>query len=648
MRRGLVRTGGVAVSVGLAAGLLAGCGPEQPWESQLASVNGAGTDSGNDNSWQPAFTPGGTAVAFQSWATDLGPIDGSHTADLYLRNLATGTTELISSNAAGTAAANGSSARPFFSADGTKVAFQSFATDLGPHDSDQTDQGEDIYWRDLTTGQTKLVTPNAAGTDSANFDSELGGISPDGDRVVFESFASDLVPGDTNDAADVFVRDVAAGTTTLLSAHAGGTGTSDGNSADPVLSKDGTKVAFSSTSSDLGATDTNGTWDAYVADLTAGTVTLVSRNGAGTDSGNGDTFAQGFSDDGTTLLVDSGASNLGPIDTNGTNDVYAFDLAIGHATLVSTNAAGTDSGDGQSIRGELSPDGAKVAFYSVADDLGPTDGPHCIVSWHPPAPPVLGRCFDIYVRDLAAGTTELVTTNADGTDSADRTDSGFPSFSPDGTKVVFESLSEDFGPSDNNGTVDVYVRDLVARTTTLVSHRQADTGSGDGASGSPRFNADGSRIVYVSYAGDVGGTDTNGLLDVYVARFAAADLGITARAAPDPVASGDDVTYTVHVVNAGPDTADDTRATLVLPEGTTFVSAGTAAGSCASPAPAAPQQVVCQLGEVAGGATVDLTVTATVDAAPGSTLTAVAGVDATTADTHRDDNTAAVSSTVAG
>jgi uncharacterized repeat protein (TIGR01451 family) len=152
----------------------------------------------------------------------------------------------------------------------------------------------------------------------------------------------------------------------------------------------------------------------------------------------------------------------------------------------------------------------------------------------------------------------------------------------------------------------------------------------------------------VSYAGDVGGTDTNGLLDVYVARFAAADLGVTAQAAPEPVASGDDVTYTVHVANAGPDAAADTRVTLVLPEGTTFGSAGTSAGSCAGPTAAAPRQVVCELGEVADGAAVDVTVTATVDAAPGSTLAAFAGVDATTADTHRDDNTAAVGSTVAG
>jgi uncharacterized repeat protein (TIGR01451 family) len=644
MRRRTALAGATAV---LLVGGLTGCGPEQPWENQVVSLDAAGVDTANDYSWQPTFTPDGTKVVFESAATDLGPDDGNGRSDLYLRDLATGEVTLISANAAGTGGGNGPSYRPFFSEDGTKVVFQSMATDIGAPDGDTPERGEDIYLRDLTTGAVTTITPDVAERDDG-FDAEIGGITADARTVVFESASGNFVPDDTNETEDVFVRDVTAGTTTLLSTNAAGTGPANGNSGDPQLSPDGTKVAFHSFASDLGGTDTNGTWDVYVTDLTTGTTTLVSANAAGTDTGNATSFVAGFGADSEHLLVDSTASDLGPTDTNGTDDVYLYDLATGVPTLVSANAAGTDSGNGGSTRSAISDDGTQVAFSSLADDLGPTDNPHCIASWHPPAPPVLRQCPDLYVRDLVSGTTTLVTANADNTDSAELSTGAFPIFSPDGTKIVFESISGRFGPQDGNRTSDVYVRDLAAQTTTLVSRNAADSGSADGSSRQPSFSPDSSRVVYYSAADDLVGTDTNESLDIFVATLVSADLGVTLDATPEPVGAGDELSYGLVVSNDGPDRSADVELSLLLPEGTTFVAADPSAGTCAAPPPAAPRVVVCALGDLADGGSVDVAVTATVGATPGSTLTALARVDAATADTDSGDDTAeAISHVVA-
>jgi uncharacterized repeat protein (TIGR01451 family) len=631
-----------AVAVAGAVGFLAGCGPEQPWDNALVSTNAAGTGSGNDNSWQPTFSPDGHKVVFQSWATNLGPTGGG--AQLYMRDLDTGATSLLSAAADGTAG-NGTSGRPFFSKDGRKVVFQSFATNLGPHDSDSTSLGEDIFEKDLTTGAVTLLTPNAAGTDTMSFDGQIESISPDATKVVFSSYSTDLVTQPVHGAGDVYLRDVTAGTTTLISANAAGTADGNSSSGGGTLSPDGTKVAFSSYATDLGPTDTNGTWDVYVRNLTTGTTSLVSANAAGTDSGNKDSFPAGFTPDSKKVLLGSEASNLGPTDTNGTTDVYLRDLTTGTTTLVSANAAGTDSGNGQSSRPLLSPDGRKVAFTSKASNLGPTDTDKCLVHWNPP---VHGPCGDVFIRDLTTGATTLVTANGDNTDSGNRTaDVEWFTFSPDGTKILFNTYNGDFGMADDNDAGDVYVRDLAARTTTLVSETPSHTDSGNGASQGGWFSPDGGRIVYWSYASDLSPTDdNNNWVDVYIATFHAADLGVTLTATPEPVAAGGDLTYHQHVVNNGPGDADAAVTSLLLPEGTTFANVTTTAGTCDPPSGGDSRLVLCHLGTLAPGETVDITVGAHATAPAGSALVARAAVDSHTADTNTSNDGTSVTSHV--
>ena len=205
---------------------------------------------------------------------------------------------------------------------------------------------------------------------------------------------------------------------------------------------DGRFVLFSSGASDLGPTDTNGTTDAYVRDLPLGTTTLVSLNSAGTDSGNALSGAGAMTPDGRFVAFPSEASDLGPTDTNGTTDVYLRDLQLGTTTLVSVNSVGTDSGNNFSFSTHLTTNGRFLLFQSEASDLVPTD---------------TNGARDVYLRDLQMGTTTLVSVNSAGTDSGNGPSfPGGPSVAEDG-RAAFQSDAFDLVPTDTNGARDVFV-----------------------------------------------------------------------------------------------------------------------------------------------------------------------------------------------
>jgi Tol biopolymer transport system component len=250
------------------------------------------------------------------------------------------------------------------------VAFESDATNLGPAD---TNGKGDVYVRDLQMGITTLASVNKDGTDAGNAVSYLPAISANGKFVAFQGLASDLGPVDTNGTFDVYVRDLQTNTTTLVSVNSIGSDSGNGGSLQPSISADGRYVAFWSDATDLGPIDTNGMRDVYVRDLQLGITTLVSANSTGIDGGNGGSFKPSISDDGRYVAFRSDADDLGPVDTNGTSDVYVRDLLTGILTLVSVNETGDDSGNGQSYQPIISSNGNYVAFSSIASDLEDID-----------------------------------------------------------------------------------------------------------------------------------------------------------------------------------------------------------------------------------------------------------------------------------
>ncbi len=316
----------------------------------------------NGNSYSPSFSSDGNLMAFHSDATALVGSDTNNTNDIFVKNLTSGIVTRISTDSSGTQG-NGSSTDASISADGNLVAFRSYATNLVAGD---TNGQRDIFIKNITTGVTTRISQDAGGVE-ANAGSDAPVISKDGSKVAFWSLASNLAGGDTNNTYDVFIKDVVTGAVTIASQDAGGTIGNLG-SYDPVFSPDGTKIAFRTFSTNLFLGDTNGSSDILVKDLTTGLITLVSCKADGFTFGNADSFSPVFSPDGTKIAFASRASNLVSDDTNGVMDIFVKDLITNEIIRVSKTPEGT-----QAFRDcfspTWSPDGQSISFYTLSSNL---------------------------------------------------------------------------------------------------------------------------------------------------------------------------------------------------------------------------------------------------------------------------------------
>lgn len=351
-----------------------------------------------------------------------------------------------------------------------------------------------------------VVSVNPAG-QSGNGVSDGPSVTPDGRFVALVSTATDLVSGvvDTNrnDAtgstgADVFLRDRSTGTTTLVSrsaagAFAGNSFSSSGGGASPSISDDGRFVVFHSRATDLvpGVIDQNDVDDVFVRDTVANTTRILSVTANGfaiggvfpVVSGNG-RFIAFHSDILPALLVPGAAAGR-----TGSN-VYVVNLETGGVAIASVNAANSATGNADSSAASISADGRFVAFESLATDLAAAD--------------TTGG-LDVFVRDMQAGTTEVVSVTPAGTTSGDfRSPSYDPAISADGRFVAFASALDGLIAGDANGFNDVFLRDVQADTTTLVSAGTAAAGSGGNQySQAPSISPDGRLVSFFSLATDV-------------------------------------------------------------------------------------------------------------------------------------------------
>src|SRR4028118_991034 len=328
------------------------------------SVDPAG-NPGNDSSYDPSISADGRFVAFQSDASNLVAGDTNNSGDIFVGDLLTNTTTRVSVGSAGNQG-NSLSRRSSISGDGRFVAFGSNATNLVPGD---TNNSTDIFVRDLATNTTTLVSASSSG-DRGNNDSELPSISANGRFVAFRSFATNLVPGDTNDSRDIFVRDLLTNTITLVSVSSNGDRANDSSSRCSI-SADGRFVAFDSDATNLVPGDTNNTTDIFVRDLSTNTTTRVSISSTG-NQGNEDFYTPFISADGRFVTFSSEASNLVPGDTNDSEDIFVRDLSTNTTTRVSVDSAG-NPGNSDSELPSISANGQKVAFSSFATNLVPGD-----------------------------------------------------------------------------------------------------------------------------------------------------------------------------------------------------------------------------------------------------------------------------------
>ena len=432
----------------------------------LVSRSTAG-QQGLADSDQCRVTPDGRWVVFRS-AAALDPSDNNATTDVYLRDVQTSTTYLVSRGANG-ASANGTSNRASLSDDAVWVAFTSSASNLVPG-SPPTEQ---VYLWNRLTLVVRLVSVNGAGgvanaacrnpeisgdgqfvayrTAASNLGWSTGGqyqivrcnvstpqvtqielvsrsitgaaagsgvaeghaLSRDGNFVAFCSDTTNLVSGDTNGADDVFVRDMAGNVTTcaslsalVLGAHA------NAGSKFPRISADGRMVAFTSAATDLVPGDTNGFTDVFVHDRLTGLTARADVTSSGAQSngtsGNVSTNEPGvaISPDGRFVSFRSSASNLDPLDTGTTPDIFLHDLQTGITRMIGLGSGGQVPSGGSSTDCSLSDQAQHVAFVSGAENL---------IS---PAPYVNSGVSDVFLRSVGDPLAPSGTCFGDGSGAA--------------------------------------------------------------------------------------------------------------------------------------------------------------------------------------------------------------------------------------
>ena len=371
--------------------------------------------------------------------------DTNHKEDVYLRDLRTGKLELISVSSS-EAQGNGASNSGSISANGRYVAFRSAATNLVGGDNNGLD---DIFVRDVFAGTTVRVSVSSSGTESngaslAPAISNKNGVN--GPFVVFNSTATNLVATDSNGASDIFVRDLAGGTTTLVSSDSGQTNSANGGSFDPAITADGALIAFSTDATNVLSGTLNGQRQVVRIDrATPSTRVLISQSASGNQADR-PCYEPSISNSGGQVAFFTLATNLGAsADTNGFFDVYVRDLSFNSTTRASVDSGGGES-NGHSGFPSISGDGSVVAFASLASDLvaGDTNG-----------------VFDVFSR--TSGVTTRTSLSTAGTEA--NVDSDLPAISQDGRHIAFRSAATNLITADPLADDDINVRDRTTPST---------------------------------------------------------------------------------------------------------------------------------------------------------------------------------------
>ncbi len=432
---------------------------------ELVSLATGGV-SGHGDSHESTISADGRFVAFASIADDLILGDTNGAFDVFVRDMQLGVTERVSVSSLGVES-DGASERPDISADGRFVVFESTASNLVS--TPDLNGLRDIYVHDRQTGQTRRVSTTIAAIDTDGASTDAA-ISADGAVIAFRSEATNLIAGDLNGVADVFVEDSALSTLVRVSVSSAGAEANafSGQLLGVDVSGDGRFVAFASFATNLVPGDLNASSDIFVRDRLNSTTERVSLTNAGAEA-DWTSRSATISDDGNIVAFDSAATNLVAGDLNASPDCFVRDRAAGTTTIISI--AEDDTQGSSFSRGPMvSGDGNVVCFESFASELVPddTNGVLDAFRYHIPSgelvrlsvgPTGQGDGSSSWVRPTYDGSLSVMVTAATNFDIADL-GPGFDVYlvSPSGggnTGTVFCTSSDSIGcPCANPGGAD--------------------------------------------------------------------------------------------------------------------------------------------------------------------------------------------------
>lgn len=339
---------------------------------------------------------------------------------------------------------NAASQRPSLDQDGRYVAFYSEASNLVSGDSNQL---ADVFVKDSATGVITRISTSSNG-QQGNGRSLNPAISGNGRYVVFQSEASNLVGGleipDTNGFADIFRYDNLTGQIRRVSLGAGGV-QANNTCANPAISGDGRIIVFESTATNLVGSSVAGRSHVYLYDSSTDTIRRIS---AGPAEGNGGSFNPAVSFDGAYVVFASDASNLVAGDGNGRRDIFLYDVSKRTLRRVSVPSGGAGEADGASTTPTISGDGRHVAYSSTATNLDGFDS---------------NGVPDIYVTDTVTLSTVRVSVPNSGGEASDTSlnpvGSITPSISTNGRYVAYASLADNLADGDYVGEDHPVVKD---------------------------------------------------------------------------------------------------------------------------------------------------------------------------------------------
>jgi Tol biopolymer transport system component len=541
----------------------------------------SGTEVGNSNSLPAALSTNGLLALVESTASNLVPNDTNSVSDIFLFDLEHGQTVLVSAATNGLPG-NGASSHPVMSADGRYVAFASLASNLVEND---TNNVSDIFLRDLQSGLTLLVSTNVqvSSPPYPYVGSDLPQITPDGRKVAFVVVTNSQIT--LKLPASIRVRDLVNGSTVWASSEAaaalGLPSTSEASCFSPAFSDDGAFLAYEATPSgttasaaallrynlNTGTTEvihtnvpvpsivlddvqnvelsadgqrvaflanTNGADSCVLVwDASSGVCTLASANLTNGLSTAASCLAPRLDPQGRWVSFLSSATDLVTNTLSGDYHLYQRDLLTGTTTLLDVDENGASWPLTSLSVPVLSADGRYVAFECVRPQISGNQN------------------SDIFVLDRQSGGSELVSRHAPELPSATANGVVLPaSISADGRVVAFASDAEDLAPNDGNGVRDVFVRDLLAATNLLVS-ANLEARSGNGPSFAPVVSGNGRYVAFSSVANDLVSGDNNSVQDVFVRDLQSAQTvlasrawnGASANSNSSPVSVSDDGRY---------------------------------------------------------------------------------------------------------